>query len=64
MQIKTTVRELPGSPVVRTPRFHCQEPGFNPWSGAQCDQEKKEKNHNEILVALACPNGYREKEHK
>ena len=25
--------EFPGSPVVRTPRFHCQGPGFSPWSG-------------------------------
>ena len=26
-------REFPGSPVVRTPCFHCRGPGFNPWSG-------------------------------
>ena len=25
--------EFPGSPVVRTPRFHCWGPGFDPWSG-------------------------------
>ena len=25
--------EFPGGPVVRTQRFHCQGPGFNPWSG-------------------------------
>ena len=30
----------------------------------QCDQGKKEQNHNEIPVALACPNGYQEKENK
>ena len=24
---------FPGSPVVRTPSFHCQGHGFNPWSG-------------------------------
>ena len=26
-------REFPGGPVVRTQRFDCQGPGFNPWSG-------------------------------
>ena len=26
-------RELPGSPVVRTWRFHCSRPRFSPWSG-------------------------------
>ena len=26
-------RELPGSPVVRTPHFHCRGPGFNSWPG-------------------------------
>ena len=27
------LREFPGSPVVRTPCFHCRGPGFDPWSG-------------------------------
>ena len=27
------VRQFPGGPVVRTRRFHCRGPGFNPWSG-------------------------------
>ena len=31
--IKKMWWEFPGSPVVRTPRFHCQGPGFDPWSG-------------------------------
>ena len=26
-------RDFPGSPVVRTPSFHCWGPGFNLWSG-------------------------------
>ena len=26
---------FPGGPVVRTQCFHCQGPGFNPWSGKQ-----------------------------
>ena len=26
-------REFPGGPVVKTPRFHCGEHGFDPWSG-------------------------------
>ena len=30
---KGKIREFPNGPVVRTPRFHCQGPGFNPWSG-------------------------------
>ena len=25
--------EFAGGPVVRTPRFHCREHGFGPWSG-------------------------------
>ena len=31
--LRTTVRELPGGPVVRTLHFHCHGPGFNPWPG-------------------------------
>ena len=31
--LNQVVRELPGSPVVRTPCSHCQGPGFSPWSG-------------------------------
>ena len=31
--VKSIVREFPGGPLVRTPCFHCQGPGFNPWSG-------------------------------
>ena len=27
------VGEFPGCPVVRSPCFHCNGPGFNPWSG-------------------------------
>ena len=30
---KRTERDFPGGPVVRTPRCHCREPRFNPWSG-------------------------------
>ena len=25
--------DFPGSPVVKTPHFHCREHGFDPWSG-------------------------------
>ena len=25
--------DFPGSPVVKTPRFHCRGHGFDPWSG-------------------------------
>ena len=32
MQIKTTMREFPGGPVVRTWRSHWQVPRFDPWS--------------------------------
>ena len=27
--------DFPSHPVVQTPRFHCKEHGFNPWSGNQ-----------------------------
>ena len=30
---KNICREFPGGPVVRRLCFHCQGPGFNPWSG-------------------------------
>ena len=30
--LKETHWEFPGSPVVRTQRFHCRGPRFNPWS--------------------------------
>ena len=30
---KVCLREFPGGPVVRTPHFHCQGPGFDPWLG-------------------------------
>ena len=33
MQIKTTMRDFPGGPVVKTPCFHCRGHEFNPWSG-------------------------------
>ena len=36
-------RELPGSPMVRTPSFHCQGPGFSPCLG-NLDCKKKKKN--------------------
>ena len=26
-------RDFPGSPVVKTPHFHCRGHGFDPWSG-------------------------------
>ena len=29
-------REFPGGPMVRTLHFHCQRPGFSPWSGNCC----------------------------
>ena len=31
----TISRDFPGSPVVRTWRFHCHGPWFSPWSGNQ-----------------------------
>ena len=39
INIKTKIQqeplywEFPGGPVVRTPRFHCWGPRFDPWSG-------------------------------
>ena len=29
----TQMRDFPGSPEVKTPRFHWRGRGFNPWSG-------------------------------
>ena len=47
---KVRRRDFPGGPVVKTPRFHCRERRFNPWSGNQdptcragCSQKKKTK---------------------
>ena len=31
--IRRRDEEFPGGPVVRTLRFHCRGPGFDPWSG-------------------------------
>ena len=42
-------REFPGGPVVKTQRFHCQDPGSIPSRGTnipqamQCSQIKKKK---------------------
>ena len=30
---KSTNRDFPGGPVVKTPSFQCRGHGFNPWSG-------------------------------
>ena len=30
---QTLTGDFPGSPVVKTPRFHCREHGFDPWLG-------------------------------
>ena len=30
---KVGAGKFPSHLVVRTPHFHCQGPGFNPWSG-------------------------------
>ena len=30
---KNKVEDFPGSPVVKTPPFHCRGHGFDPWSG-------------------------------
>ena len=27
------VQDFPGTPVVKTPSFHCRGHGFDPWSG-------------------------------
>ena len=32
---KTVLRDFPGCPVVRTWRFHCCGPRFNPWLGTK-----------------------------
>ena len=62
---KKWYREFPGSPVARTPHFHCQGCRFNPWSG-NCDhashvarlKERKSKSGAHFIVKwqkiLAC----------
>ena len=44
--------EFPGSPLVKTPRFHCRGSGFSPWKGIQdCASnavEKKKKSCTKI----------------
>ena len=47
-EIKQEISEFPGRPVVRTLRFHCQGPRFNPWimelrSHKLCGAAKKKK---------------------
>lgn len=31
-KLESHIRDFPGGPLIKTPRFHCREPGFNPWS--------------------------------
>ena len=42
-----TVRDFPGDPVVKTPRFHCKGHGFDAWWGNQdptcCVVQQKKK---------------------
>ena len=47
---KKQIRDIPGGPVVKTPRSQCRGPGFDPWSGnevlhaatkTQCSQVNK-----------------------
>ena len=47
---KKQIRDVPGGPVVKTPRSQCRGPGFDPWSGnevlhaatkTQCSQVNK-----------------------
>ena len=35
---KYRLREFPGGPVVRPPRFHCRGPGFDPCRGTKITQ--------------------------
>ena len=50
------VSDLPGGPMIKTPRFHCRGHGFDPWSGKfrlplQCGQKRKE-----YVQSLVCFN--------
>ena len=38
---KMQTKDFPGSPGVRSPRFHCRERGFDPWSGTEILQATK-----------------------
>ena len=53
-----TRKELPGSPVVKTPCFHCRGCRFNPWSGKFCmpygvAKKKRERKKRDILKPIS-----------
>ena len=39
--LKDNIRDFPGSPVVRTRRFHCRGPGSIPGQGTNIPQAKQ-----------------------
>ena len=39
---------FPGGPVVKTPRFQCREPRFNPWSGNLIPYAATKTHHSQI----------------
>ena len=43
------VRNIPGGPVVKTPRFQCREGGFDPWSRNMTHNQKKKKKMLAII---------------
>ena len=44
-------RDFPGSPVVRTPCFHCREWEFNPWPGTEILQAAR---HGQNMKKKEC----------
>ena len=49
--------DFPGSPVVKTPRFHCRGCGFDPWLGNKdpaCHVEEKKKKKIRASVSEFC----------
>ena len=54
---KISTGYFPGSPVVKTPRFHCRGHGFNPWSGTKIPhtQTKEKQTNNSALCQARLP---------
>ena len=44
LSLKVSLRDFPGGPVVKIPRFHCRGHGFHPWSGKYAAWPGQKKN--------------------
>ena len=66
--VNRTQRELPGGPVVRTPHFPYQGPGFNLWlgnedptshpvQGEEEDTQSQQQNQEEVQIKVCATSG-------